>query len=101
MRDGGYWLLVGLILLIASIMLYKSIFYIRCGIYTKTFKGSRQDEYVYKNKTPLVYWFHVIFDLIASISMLYVGFWFLDWVPPFNELYERIRSVLSSLISAF
>ncbi len=94
MIEGKYWLLAVACFLVSSIMLYRTITYLNSGIYTLTFRGSRQNEYIYKNKTPIAYWFHVIVDLVVSVIMLYVSFWFIDWMPSFKELHEMIGSII-------
>lgn len=94
MIEGKYWLLAGTCFLVSSIMLYRTISFLFSGIYTLTFRGSRQNEYIHKGKRPFAYWFHLIFDLIASVIMLYVSFWFIDWAPSFKELNEMIRSII-------
>lgn len=90
-----FWFTVGGLFLIGPIALVQSFIYLRRGVYTKTFKGTRRREYVHKNTNPIDYWCNVLFELVAGVVMIGVGFWLLNSIPTFNEWCAGIRAIFS------
>jgi hypothetical protein len=88
-----YWLVIGCSLLFGPIALVEAIAYVRRGIYTKTFKGTRRREYIHKNMQPVEYWFSVIFHFAMSFAMIGLGLWFLDYIPFFHDFYSEMRAM--------
>ncbi|MDD9244910.1 hypothetical protein V1605_16245 [Enterobacter soli] len=89
-----FWLMVVVAFLTGPFAFISSIIYMRRGIYTKSFKGTRRKEYIHKDDKPIEYWSSVISRMIAGVAMVGLGFWFLNDIPVVNHWFAEIREII-------
>ena len=90
-----YWFVVCAFFLIGPLAFAQSIIFICRGVYTKTFKGTSRKEYIRKDLKPIEYWCSVIAQMIVSLALIALGFWFLGDIPTVNQWYSEVSALIS------